>query len=188
MRFGHAHHLVAVRYRFQKRRYTAPKKQPSNNGSGSQRRRSHRRTPWRCSRSRGNLRLSRALAWRAGTEAGRSDRGDGLERCQMEGGGQGHGAVHRGLRVLPGLSRRPSTVCHKQVQPSFTHWGSFAEYVGIRQADQNVAALHESMDIATVARLGCRYATSFRPWSIGVGWARANGLLYLAAAMSSWAQ
>jgi D-arabinose 1-dehydrogenase-like Zn-dependent alcohol dehydrogenase len=53
-------------------------------------------------------------------------------------------------------------VCHNQQQPGFTHWGSFAEYVGIHQADLNVIALTECMDFATAASLGCRFATSFR--------------------------
>lgn len=53
-------------------------------------------------------------------------------------------------------------VCHNQEQPGFTHWGSFAEYVGIHQADLNVVALPERMDFATAASLGCRFATSFR--------------------------
>lgn len=53
-------------------------------------------------------------------------------------------------------------VCHNQQQPGFTHWGSFAEYVAIRYADLNVVALPESMDFATAASLGCRFATSFR--------------------------
>lgn len=53
-------------------------------------------------------------------------------------------------------------VCLHQEQPGFTHWGSFAEYVGIHQADLNVVALPETMDFATAASLGCRFATSFR--------------------------
>lgn len=53
-------------------------------------------------------------------------------------------------------------VCHNQEQPGFTHWGSFAEYVGIHQADLNVVALPDAMDFATAASLGCRFATSFR--------------------------
>ncbi len=53
-------------------------------------------------------------------------------------------------------------VCLHQKQPGFTHWGSFAEYVGIHQADLNVVALPEDMDFATAASLGCRFATSFR--------------------------
>lgn len=53
-------------------------------------------------------------------------------------------------------------VCLHQEQPGFTHWGSFAEYVAIHQADLNLVALPETMDFATAASLGCRFATSFR--------------------------
>ncbi|MEO3415797.1 zinc-dependent alcohol dehydrogenase family protein [Roseovarius sp. CAU 1744] len=53
-------------------------------------------------------------------------------------------------------------VCLHQQQPGFTHWGSFAEYVGIHQADLNLVSLPETMDFATAASLGCRFATSFR--------------------------
>jgi alcohol dehydrogenase len=53
-------------------------------------------------------------------------------------------------------------VCDNQSQPGFTHWGSFAEYVAIAQADLNLVALPDSLDFATAASLGCRFATSFR--------------------------
>ncbi|WP_018011891.1 zinc-dependent alcohol dehydrogenase family protein [Sinorhizobium medicae] len=53
-------------------------------------------------------------------------------------------------------------VCEAQFQPGFTHWGSFAEYVAIDFADQNLVHLPEDMDFATAASLGCRFATSFR--------------------------
>lgn len=53
-------------------------------------------------------------------------------------------------------------VCHQQFQPGFTHWGSFAEFVGIHQADLNLVSLPDSMDFATAASLGCRFATAFR--------------------------
>lgn len=53
-------------------------------------------------------------------------------------------------------------VCLAQEQPGFTYWGSFAEYVMIHKADLNLVALPESMDFATAASLGCRFATSFR--------------------------
>lgn len=53
-------------------------------------------------------------------------------------------------------------VCAHQTQPGFTHWGSFAEYVAIDYADTNLVALPESLDYATAASLGCRFATSFR--------------------------
>lgn len=53
-------------------------------------------------------------------------------------------------------------VCPDQFQPGFTHWGSFAEYVAIDYADTNLVALPDSVDYATAASLGCRFATAFR--------------------------
>jgi len=53
-------------------------------------------------------------------------------------------------------------VCENQYQPGFTAWGSYAEYVALDFADTNLVALPESMDFATAASLGCRFATAFR--------------------------
>jgi alcohol dehydrogenase len=53
-------------------------------------------------------------------------------------------------------------VCEEQFQPGFTHWGSFAEYVAIDFADQNLVHLPEQIAYETAAGLGCRFATSFR--------------------------
>ena len=53
-------------------------------------------------------------------------------------------------------------VCESPFQPGFTHWGSFAEFVAIHEADLNLVALPASLDFATAASLGCRFATSFR--------------------------
>lgn len=53
-------------------------------------------------------------------------------------------------------------VCDHQFQPGFTHWGSFAEYVGIHYADINLVRLPDEMRFETAASLGCRFATSFR--------------------------
>ncbi len=53
-------------------------------------------------------------------------------------------------------------VCPDQFQPGFTHWGSFAEYVAIGYADTNLVRLPDSIDYATAASLGCRFATAFR--------------------------
>lgn len=53
-------------------------------------------------------------------------------------------------------------VCEAQFQPGFTHWGSFAEYVAIDRADNNLVRLPDAMDFKTAASLGCRFATSFR--------------------------
>lgn len=53
-------------------------------------------------------------------------------------------------------------VCEEQFQPGFTHWGTFAEYVAIDYADQNLVHLPEEISYETAASLGCRFATSFR--------------------------
>lgn len=53
-------------------------------------------------------------------------------------------------------------LCDSQFQPGFRHWGSFAEYVAIDNADANFVALPESIDFVTAAGLGCRFATAFR--------------------------
>ncbi|MET0739942.1 MAG: zinc-dependent alcohol dehydrogenase family protein [Candidatus Nanopelagicales bacterium] len=53
-------------------------------------------------------------------------------------------------------------VCDFQEQPGFTHWGSFAELVALRNADVNLVALPDDMDFVTAAALGCRFATAWR--------------------------
>ena len=53
-------------------------------------------------------------------------------------------------------------VCPDQEQPGFTHWGSFAEYVGLHAADTNLVTIPEQVDFATAASLGCRFATAYR--------------------------
>ncbi|MGW8122981.1 zinc-dependent alcohol dehydrogenase family protein [Roseivirga echinicomitans] len=53
-------------------------------------------------------------------------------------------------------------VCDHQFQPGFTHWGSFAEYVGIHFADTNLVHLPDEISFETAASLGCRFITSFR--------------------------
>lgn len=53
-------------------------------------------------------------------------------------------------------------VCDHQFQPGFTHWGSFAEYVAIHYADDNLVRIPDEIDFVTAASLGCRFVTSFR--------------------------
>ncbi|MGI9667684.1 MAG: zinc-dependent alcohol dehydrogenase family protein [Acidimicrobiia bacterium] len=53
-------------------------------------------------------------------------------------------------------------VCDNQYQPGFGGWGSFAEYVALPYADENLVLLPDSMSMSTAAGLGCRFATSFR--------------------------
>lgn len=53
-------------------------------------------------------------------------------------------------------------VCDNQSQPGFTHWGSFAEFVRIDQADTNLVPLPPEISDVTAATLGCRFITAFR--------------------------
>ena len=53
-------------------------------------------------------------------------------------------------------------VCDHQVQPGFTQWGSFAEFVSIAEADVNLVALPDALDFVSAAGLGCRFSTAYR--------------------------
>lgn len=53
-------------------------------------------------------------------------------------------------------------VCDHQSQPGFTHWGSFAEYMALHQADLNLVRLPDAISDESAALLGCRFITSFR--------------------------
>lgn len=53
-------------------------------------------------------------------------------------------------------------VCDHQMQPGFTQWGSFAEFVAIEAADTNLVALPTELDFVSAAALGCRFATAYR--------------------------
>jgi len=64
--------------------------------------------------------------------------------------------------ACPRCAAGDQQVCDDQMQPGFTHWGSFAEYVALGRADANLVRLPEEIDDATAASLGCRFATAFR--------------------------
>jgi alcohol dehydrogenase len=53
-------------------------------------------------------------------------------------------------------------VCDYQFQPGFTHWGSFAQYVAIQQADINLVALPPEPGFATAASLGSHGMQAYR--------------------------
>lgn len=53
-------------------------------------------------------------------------------------------------------------VCENQEQAGFTHWGSFAEFVEVRNAEVNLVKLPEQMTYEVAAVLGCRFGTAFR--------------------------
>ena len=67
-----------------------------------------------------------------------------------------------GCTLCPACLSGNQQVCEEQFQPGFTAWGSFAERVALRYADDNLVALPDSMEFTTAASLGCRFATSFR--------------------------
>jgi len=52
-------------------------------------------------------------------------------------------------------------VCPQQTQPGFTHWGSFAEFVAVYQADANLVEIPKSIGTLEAASLGCRFSTAF---------------------------
>jgi D-arabinose 1-dehydrogenase-like Zn-dependent alcohol dehydrogenase len=64
--------------------------------------------------------------------------------------------------TCPACQAGDQQVCHRQLQPGFTHWGSFAEYVTVPHAMTNLVRVPDDLDFATAAILGCRFATSFR--------------------------
>jgi alcohol dehydrogenase len=53
-------------------------------------------------------------------------------------------------------------ICDQYYQPGFTGWGSFAEYVRIPYAEQNLVRLPDNVDFVTAAVLGCRFITAWR--------------------------
>ena len=57
---------------------------------------------------------------------------------------------------------RNAQVCPTQTQPGFTQFGSFAEYVEIKNADFNLITLPNDVTFEVAAALGCRFATAFR--------------------------
>jgi alcohol dehydrogenase len=52
-------------------------------------------------------------------------------------------------------------ICDRHFQPGFTDWGSFAQYVQIKNADFNLVRLPSAIDFVSAAALGCRFITAF---------------------------
>ncbi len=67
-----------------------------------------------------------------------------------------------GCGSCPECQRGDQQVCDRQFQPGFTAWGSFAQYVAVRYADQNLVPLPDAISSLSAASLGCRLATSYR--------------------------
>ncbi len=53
-------------------------------------------------------------------------------------------------------------ICDRYYQPGFTGWGSFAEYVALPYADENLVPLAPAVTYTAAALLGCRFATAYR--------------------------
>jgi alcohol dehydrogenase len=64
--------------------------------------------------------------------------------------------------VCPQCVSGNQQVCDHQIQPGFSNWGSFAEYVAIQRADANLVRLPDPLSDEAAASLGCRFITSFR--------------------------
>jgi alcohol dehydrogenase len=58
--------------------------------------------------------------------------------------------------------RGDQQVCERQYQPGFSGSGSFAQYVALPYASENIVVLPDDVSFATAASLGCRFATAFR--------------------------
>lgn len=67
-----------------------------------------------------------------------------------------------GCGVCEPCSQGDPQVCDAQSQPGFTHWGSFAELVLVRYAENNLVALPGSVGYGSAALLGCRFTTAYR--------------------------
>lgn len=53
-------------------------------------------------------------------------------------------------------------VCEHQEQAGFTYWGSFAEYVEVKNASENLVRIPPEMSFEEAAVLGCRFGTAYR--------------------------
>jgi len=54
------------------------------------------------------------------------------------------------------------TICSQQIQPGFTQFGSYAEYVVVPRADRNVCHMPDAVTFVQAAALGCRFTTAYR--------------------------
>jgi alcohol dehydrogenase len=53
-------------------------------------------------------------------------------------------------------------ICDNDYQPGFSGWGSFAEFVALPYATDNLVRLPDGMTFESAAGLGCRFATAYR--------------------------
>ena len=60
-------------------------------------------------------------------------------------------------------------ICERDVQPGFTIWGSFAEYVALPHADLNLVRVPEALSDVEAASLGCRFMTAWSALHVHAG-------------------
>jgi alcohol dehydrogenase len=65
--------------------------------------------------------------------------------------------------------RGQQQICGYQFQPGFTGWGSFAEYVAVQYAKDNLVPLPANIPSVAAAAMGCRLGTAFRAVSVQGG-------------------
>lgn len=53
-------------------------------------------------------------------------------------------------------------VCLSQEQAGFTHWGSFAQFVEVKNAEVNLVRVPDTLSLEHAAILGCRFGTAYR--------------------------
>lgn len=67
-----------------------------------------------------------------------------------------------GCGTCPECHRGNQHICNQQYQPGFSGWGSFAEFVAVRYAENNLVPLPNEITSVAAASLGCRFGTAFR--------------------------
>ena len=82
-----------------------------------------------------------------------------------------------GCSTCPRCLNGDQHICDNHFQPGFTDWGSFAQYVRIKNADFNLVRLPPSIDFVSAAGLGCRFITAFHGI---VNQGRVNDSMYVA--------
>lgn len=60
-------------------------------------------------------------------------------------------------------------VCERDIQPGFTIWGSFAEYVALPKADLNLVRVPAELSSVHAASLGCRFMTAWAALHVHAG-------------------
>lgn len=66
-----------------------------------------------------------------------------------------------GCANCPQCAQGNQHICDNHFQPGFTDWGSFAQYVHIKNADFNLIKLPSTLDFTSSASLGCRFITAY---------------------------